>query len=124
MLGVLNVVSREQFQDFLLTRVSEEDTLTPLELGKKLYVNKGCKTCHSLDGEVVLGPSFKGTYGSTRKFNNDTTAVADENYIRESILNPNAKVVSGFQPSVMPAFEGRLNDKQIDGLIAFIKSHK
>ena len=95
--------------------------LTPVELGEKLYTEKGCNACHSVDGSVVLGPSFKGLYGRTGKFNNGESYTVDENYISQSILEPQAQIVEGFQP-VMPSFKGILSDDDIAGLIAYIKT--
>ncbi len=117
----LKVVSRAQYNDFIQERGAIE--LSPLELGAKLYNEKACITCHSLDGSKVVGPTFKGLYGANREFTEGEPAVADENYLRTSILNSAKQIVSGYQ-NVMPSFEGQLNDKEIDALIAFIKAQK
>jgi cytochrome c oxidase subunit 2 len=95
----------------------------PIEIGKIYYAKRGCGQCHSVDGGARTGPTFKGIWGVNRKFTDGTSAVVDENYIRESILEPQAKVREGYQP-VMPTFKGKLKDWQIDGLIAYIKSLK
>ena len=84
---------------------------------------KGCNSCHTIDGAKGEGPSFKGLYGRTEKFKDGSTIVVDENYIRESILNPQAKVVAGFEP-VMPTFQGLLREIEIKGVIAYIKELK
>lgn len=118
MIGSLKVVAPEAFEDYLIDRSKEE--LPPAELGKKLYVSLGCNACHSLDGSKLVGPSFKGLYGASRDFTEGESSKADDNYLRESILNPNKRVVKGFVPA-MPAFEGRLEDDELSGLIAFIK---
>ena len=68
-----------------------------------------------------MAPSFKGRFGSQEKLADGQTIMIDENYIRESILSPRAKVVAGFQP-VMPTYQNVLTDRQIDALIAYIKS--
>ena len=86
-------------------------------------MQKGCTTCHSLDGSPKVGPTWKGLFGSTRTFSDGTSATADENYLRQSILEPNAKVVTGFAPA-MPTFQGSLKDQQLSDLIAYIKSVK
>jgi cytochrome c oxidase subunit 2 len=95
--------------------------LPPPDYGRRLYVKATCSTCHSLDGSVVTGPSFKGLFGRTETLADGTQVRVDEAYVRESMLTPTAKVVRGFQP-VMPPFAGQLNDKQVDALIAFIKT--
>lgn len=118
----LKVVTKEEYSDFLNDRVVEE--LTPQELGAQLYKTKACVTCHSLDGSRLIGPSFKGLYGKDEKEMEDGSKVlADENYLRESILYPAAKIVKGY-PNVMPAFEGQLSEDEVAGLISFIKEQK
>ena len=115
----LKVVSRQEYDDFLNERGAVE--LTPMELGQKVYTERACNTCHSLDGSKLVGPSFKNLFGSKREFTSGDALVADENYLRESILNSQAKIVSGYA-AVMPAFEGQLNESEIDALITFIKA--
>jgi cytochrome c oxidase subunit 2 len=96
----------------------------PVVYGKELYEKKGCKACHSLEaGEKLVGPSFHGLFGRTGKTVAGETYTANEEYIRESVMTPLAKVVEGFPPS-MPAFQGQINDEQMNALIAFIKTLK
>ncbi len=92
-----------------------------LTQGEKLYKSKGCKQCHSLDGTKGTGPTFKGMWGATRNFADGSSGKVDENYVRESLLEPLAKVRSGFQP-VMPTFKGKLKDKDIDAINHWMKS--
>lgn len=91
------------------------------DIGKKLYTSKACASCHSLDGSRIVGPTFKGLYGSKREFEGGGSALADENYIRESILIANAKIVKGY-PAAMPVYQGQLDDEEITALIEFIKT--
>jgi len=98
-------------------------SLPPVELGEKLYNGKGCNACHSIDGSVVIGPSFKGLYGRTGVFENGSSYTADENYIMKSILEPQEQIVKGFQP-VMPSFKGILSDDEITAIIAYMKTLK
>ena len=95
--------------------------LTPVELGEKLYKEKGCNACHSVDGSVVLGPSFKGLVGRTGELADGKSYTADENYIMKSILEPQSELVQGYQP-VMPSFKGILSDEDISALIAYMKT--
>jgi len=97
--------------------------LPPHEAGAILYEKRGCKQCHSIDGVGGIGPTFLSAFGNRRQFADGSTGTMDENYIRESILEPRAKVVSGFDP-VMPTFQGRIKDKELDALIAYIMSLK
>lgn len=92
----------------------------PIEVGSKLYTSRGCAQCHSLDGTVGQGPSWKGIWGKTEQTNKGPRLV-DENYIRESIEDPNAAIVNGFNP-IMPTYKGRFKDPELEGLFAFIKS--
>jgi len=120
MLAKLVVMPEAEFQKWLETGGGDKD-LPPAELGAKLYAKMSCNTCHSTDGSVKTGPSFKGLYGHSVTLSDGSQVTADENYLRESITTPAAKVVQGFQP-VMPVFKGLLDQKQIDALIAYIKT--
>jgi cytochrome c oxidase subunit 2 len=99
------------------------NNLPPVELGKKMYDTRGCAQCHSIDGTAKTGPTWKGLFGTQRPLADGSSVTVDENYIRESILEPKAKVAAGFAP-VMPTFKGQLKDNQIDGLVEYIKSLK
>ena len=99
------------------------------EEGRKLYQRYGCSACHTAEDTSVsrLGPTFKGLYGSTRSFlKGVVTVTADEVYLRESILAPAAKIVSGYERTGMgmPSFAGVLTDAQIESVILYIKSLK
>jgi glucose/arabinose dehydrogenase/cytochrome c2 len=101
-----------------------------VEEGERLYQMFGCMACHSTDGTLVgkVGPSWKGLFGSERDIAKGMKGKvkADEAYLRESILNPSAKVVKGFEKfdTGMPIYAGILNDSQIESLILYIKSLK
>lgn len=97
----------------------------PAAYGAKLYERRGCKSCHSLDGSRMVGPSYKGSFGTMRDIVGGGQVKVDENYIRESILNPKAKVAieqgTAYQP-VMPSYKGQLSDDDVYSLVEFIKS--
>jgi cytochrome c oxidase subunit II len=76
--------------------------------------------CHSVDGASGIGPTFQGLWMRERNFTDGTSAVADEDYIRESILQPGARVNVGYQ-NIMPTYSGILSDRQIEGIIEYIK---
>jgi cytochrome c oxidase subunit 2 len=102
------------------------DSGSLVALGKRLSGTKGCIACHSTDGSRLVGPSFKGLFGMSQTVVTDGAEheiVADEDYIRKSILQPKADVVKGYQP-LMPPQAGIVNDDEINALIAFIKSLK
>jgi cytochrome c oxidase subunit 2 len=92
------------------------------EGGAKLYEKRGCKTCHSVDGTKLVGPTFKGLWGKDESTTSGSVKV-DENYIRESIMEPQAKIVSGFAPT-MPTYKGQISDDEIAALIEYLKSLK
>lgn len=122
MLATLKVLSQADYEKWLVEGDMAEDM--PMDkLGEKLYASKACNTCHSIDGSAKVGPSWKGLFGKTRTLANGSSVVADENYIRESMTAPNAKVAQGFSP-VMPTYAGVLKDKEITALIEYIKTLK
>jgi cytochrome c2 len=96
------------------------------EEGKRIAELMGCVACHSTDGTTLgkVGPSWKGLFGSRRVFADGSRAVANETYLRESIREPTAKVVSGFDKSDtgMPSYEGVISDAQIEALVLYLKS--
>jgi cytochrome c oxidase subunit II len=121
MLARAYVHSPEDFTTWLETAGSADDDLPAAELGEQLVVRNACNTCHSADGTRLVGPSFQGLWMGEREMQDGAVITADENYIRESILEPNANITAGFQP-VMPSYAGTLNDRQIDAIIEYIKT--
>jgi cytochrome c oxidase subunit 2 len=90
--------------------------------GADLFTSLACVTCHRASpGVVQRGPKLEGVYGSQVKLADGRTVTADDNYIRESILNPTAKVVAGFDP-VMPTSQGQITEEQLSQLTAYIRS--
>jgi cytochrome c oxidase subunit II len=79
--------------------------------------------CHSTDGTAKIGPTLKGIYGSTVPLADGTNVKADDEYLRESIVEPNEQVVKGFQP-IMPPFKGTLKPEEIADVIAYLKTLK
>ena len=90
------------------------------ETGKQLFASLGCSTCHRFDVQG-RGPNLQGMYNKPVLLEDGRTVIADENYVRESILNPTAKIVKGFNP-VMPTFQGILSEEQVNALVAYVKS--
>ncbi len=93
---------------------------TMAENGAKLFADLSCNTCHLENGQG-RGPVLKGLYGKQILISGGQTVTMDDAYIRESVLQPQAKVVSGFQP-IMPTFQGLVTEEQLLQLIAYIKS--
>lgn len=90
------------------------------ERGEQIYTSYACNTCHSLDGARFVGPTFEGLFGSEREFADGTSAVADEEYLIESIITPSEKVVDGYD-DVMQPFD-YLSESEIQSLVEFIKA--
>lgn len=88
--------------------------------GERLFQTLGCNTCHRLDGKG-RGPSLAGIFGRPVSLESGSSVVADEDYIRESILNPKAKTVAGYPP-IMPTFEGQISEEGVLQIMAYIKS--
>lgn len=95
--------------------------------GGTLYNQLGCQACHSLQGAAGAGPALNDAYGRTVTLEGGTQVISDDAYLRESILNPNAKIVQGYQANVMAGgiqgVLGQLNSGDTtDALIAFLRS--
>ena len=99
---------------------SSEPFENPVTAGEKLFAEKACTTCHVGNG-TGRAPSLNGMYGAKVLLADGSTVTADDAYIRESILAPQAKIVAGYQP-LMPSFQGQMTEEQIISLTAYIKS--
>ena len=109
--------------DFDAWVASQKAPLTPLERGAQLAKTQGCLACHSVDGSRLVGPSWQGLYGSSVTLADGTTVKADDDYLRESIVKPDVKIVNGFSPRVMPSsYAAALKEDDVAALITYIKS--
>jgi len=90
-------------------------------LGQQLVTSRGCLGCHTTDGSALVGPSWKGLYGTTRPLADGSSVMVDAAYIKESISNPTAKIAQGFPP-IMPPFTFSSDD--LNAVVAFIESLK
>ena len=86
--------------------------------GKRMFQNFGCAGCHR---DSIQGPSLVGIYGKEEELENGETVLVDDAYLRESILDPNAKIVKGYQP-IMPDFDAQLDEDEVDILIDYIRT--
>ncbi len=121
MIAKVKVVSEREYSEWLDSANRPVEGMSLSDLGARLYTSKACITCHSVDGSSKTGPSLLGRYGRQIKMADGAQLLMDENYIRESLLRPQARVAAGYQP-VMPTYQGLLKDRDIDALIAYIKS--
>ncbi|MFA7248956.1 MAG: cytochrome c [Dehalococcoidia bacterium] len=91
--------------------------------GQRRANSNGCIACHTLDGKTGVGPTWKGPAGRQVQLADGSSVMADDAYLRESVVDPNAKVVKGFAPGIMPATFGRaLTDQQVRALVEYMKS--
>lgn len=123
MLAKVIVMPQKEYDIWAKEGVGPDPGVSMADFGKKLYNTKSCNTCHSVDGSPLTGPTFKGIFGKPQPLTNGTSVNVDEDFIRESILNPQAKIAANFSP-VMPSFQGSLKEKELQGLIEYIKSLK
>lgn len=125
MIGKVKVVEAEHFEPYLIEqgKLAQDEGESLAAFGERIYSKRGCNACHSLDGSPKVGPSWKGVWGKQETTDKGTVAV-DDNYIKESILDPNAKKVAGFEGVNMPSYKGQLDDKHIAALIEFMKTLK
>ncbi len=117
MIGKVTVLDPAAYQAWLS---GGETSTSPVAAGTKLFTSLACNTCHKPDGQG-RGPALEGLFGKEVPLDNGQKILADEPYLRESILNPRAKTVAGFEP-VMPTFQGQVSEEQILQLVAYIKS--
>ncbi len=116
--GFVYVMEKDDFSAWLSGNVSGQ---TPVEQGRDLFENKlGCASCHA-GGPQQRGAKLEGIYGKDVKLVGGQSVIANDEYIRNSILNPGAQVVEGFQP-IMPTFKGQVTEEQLVSLVAYIKS--
>jgi len=120
----IRVVSQADFDTWMAAR--QEEALaaaqTPEGRGQTLAVQNGCLGCHTVDGAAGTGPTWFHLYGETVQLADGSTVTADDAYIKESILDPQAKLVAGFESVFMPTFD--FTDEQIADIIAYLKTLK
>ena len=119
MIGAVHVMEPRDYEAWL-SGGAERSGMTLAQTGERLFTERACATCHLPNGQG-RGPSLLGVAGAPVKLANGGSVVADETYLRESILTPAVKVTAGFEP-VMPTFQGQLAEEQVVALIAYIKS--
>ena len=118
MIGSVIVMQPTEFDNWLSGNASQQ---SPAVAGQQLFQSLGCVSCHGANGEGGRGPALAGLFGRKVFLTNNQTLIADEAYIRESIENPQAKIVLGFNP-IMPTFQGQVTPEQLIQIISFIKS--
>ena len=117
MTGWIDVMEPVAYENWLAGGVPGESLASA---GAKLFLQHACNTCHG-DQPGARGPALTGLFGKTVHLQGGLTLIADESYIRESILNPNAKIVEGYQP-IMPTYQGLISEEGLLQLVAYVKS--
>ena len=112
-----------EFEAWLEKASNFLETMSPADAGKALYKRRGCAQCHSVDGSQMVGPSFYKLFGQQAVLDTGEAISVDGNYIRESILEPQAKARTGYR-KVMPTYQGQLKDEEIAAIIEYIKTLK
>jgi cytochrome c oxidase subunit II len=125
MITKLKVVTQEEF-DKWLTEESEIGLLPLAQRGAKYFQTRACASCHNVDNPAAkVGPSFYQRWGTDAYADDGSKAVFDENYVRESIMLPQAKIAKGFpKPSPMPSFQGQISESELAAIIEYIKGLK
>jgi cytochrome c oxidase subunit II len=115
------VVEPAAFAQWVQEQAEWITTVPPVQAGARLFASKGCAQCHSADGTGGIGPTLQNLFGHEVPLADGSRVLADENYIRESILNPGAKIHAGYD-NVMPSYQGRITDLEIRAMIEWMKS--
>lgn len=125
MLSQVKVLPQLEFNAWVAAQKAEAGAdpsqMTSIERGAKLFKVNACAGCHSIDGSKIVGPSLKDVYNRASSWEGGAAGPADDNYLRESIMVPGAKLVAGYPP-VMPSFQGKLTDTEVNDLIDYLKS--
>ena len=117
MIGRVVAMKPVDYQRWLSAQAVDEPVIVS---GERLFQQLGCGTCHQ-SLSTAQGPSLKGLFGRSVKLQSGQTVVADEPYIRESILNPHARIVDGYQP-IMPTYQGQLTEDALHQIMAYLKT--
>jgi cytochrome c oxidase subunit II len=124
MVANVRVVTQEDFDTWVAARQEEAVAAaqTPEGRGQTLSVQNGCLGCHTVDGSAGTGPTWFNLYGKQEQLADGTAVIVDDAYIHESIVDPQAKIVAGFESVIMPAYD--FTDEQIADIIAYIETLK
>ena len=118
MRGFVEVMEPTAYENWLSGNAGQT---SPAAAGRGFYESLGCVSCHGANAEGGRGPALIGVFGSKVVLNSGQSVTADEGYVRESILNPQAKIVTGFGP-IMPSFQGQVSEEQLLQVVAYVKS--
>lgn len=117
----VRVVSRADYDAWLASEAEAADA-PPAERGQRVANGSGCLACHSIDGSQLAGPTWQGLAGSEVQLTDGSTVVADDAYLLESIVEPNAKIHQGFPPIMPATYDETLDEQAINDIVEYIKS--
>ena len=125
MLSKVVVINQNEYKNWMSSNAAYPGgpDLSTEPKGKTLLTNNGCLSCHSIDGPVLVGPTFKGIVGRQVATNNGVLK-SNRQYLKDSILNPDKDIVDGYSQGVMPSSQGILNDQDIDTIFDYLKTIK
>lgn len=124
MLTAVKVLERDAYEEWLASAAAASGSdMPPEEFGATVYKKRGCNACHTVDGSAGIGPSWKGMWDHEVKLADGSSVTVDAAYIRQSITDPASQIVAGFPP-IMPSYKGLLDDREIEGLIAYMQTLK
>jgi cytochrome c oxidase subunit 2 len=124
MLAQLIVMPQAEYAEWVEHGGREGGEREPLAVrGERIVKNAGCLNCHAVEGKEKIGPNFRGLYGSKVPIEGGESVTADEEFLRESIVDPGAKVVKGY-PNVMPTFKATLPREDTDAVVEYLKTLK
>jgi cytochrome c oxidase subunit 2 len=125
MIGVVRALPANEYVAALeeAGRLRQDDGESAAAFGQRIYMRKGCNACHSLNGTPMTGPTFQGIWGREETLADGSKVTVDDEYVRESLMEPNAKVVAGFTPQ-MPSFAGQLEPAHVAAIVEFLKTVK
>jgi cytochrome c oxidase subunit 2 len=120
MIGQVIVMPPQEYERWM---AANQPNVSLVEAGQRVFEQgQQCSSCHKEDGSG-RGPALAGIFGTPRPLADGSSVVADENYLRESIMNPSAKVVRGFPtPSIMPTYQGTMSEERLIELVAYLKT--
>jgi cytochrome c oxidase subunit 2 len=121
--GLVKVVSQADFDNWISHQQSAAP-MDPVLRGQQLAQQYGCTNCHSIDGSEKIGPTWLNLYQSEVELTDGSKVIADDDYYKTSIVNPNLQVVAGYPANVMPNFADVLDQTEVESLVAYLKTLK